>query len=88
MAIIITSPVQGSLKVTNSSASPVDSFYCNLQTIAVEGAPFDQSVSLVNSNGQNIVNFKLSNISTIGASGTTNFTLNNAVDAIASLIMK
>lgn len=89
MAIIITSPVTGSLKINNNSASPQSNYLCNLQTVNIIGNVFQQAVDIQNSNGQVIVELPLKNISNIGASGSAVFpTLQNAVDAIASLVMK
>ncbi len=92
MAILITSPVAGSLKITNTgtSASPQTQYFCNLQTVTVYGqltVPAEQDIYIANEQQQTIWQAKLSNLTNIGASGF-NFTLQNAVDAIASLIMK
>lgn len=96
MALIISSPLQGSLKVQNTnpsaSVSP-DSFYTNLSTTIVEGDPNYQTnspiigaVILRNVEG-NIATFPLASISAIAAS-TQTFGLKWAVDSVAGLIMK
>jgi hypothetical protein len=87
MSVIITSPVVGSLKINNSSASPQSNYLCNLQTVNVDGNPFSQSVSILNELQQPIYSVSINMLTSVGASGATNFTLQNAVDAIASLIM-
>lgn len=91
MAIIISSPSPGSLKITNNalSASPQTQYLCNLQTVTVYGqltVPAEQDIFIANSNQQVIFQTKLANISNIGASGF-GFTIQQAVDAIASLII-
>lgn len=88
MAIIVSSPVAGSLRINNSSASPQSNYLCNLQTVNIIGNVFQQAVDIQNSNGQVIVELPLKNITNIGASGVGAFpTLQNAVDAISSLVM-
>jgi len=89
MAILITSPAVGSLKVTNTSASPRSYYLCNNQTVNVYGDPnYQQNVIIANELQQTIFEAKLTDISTIGASVPAGgFTIQNAVDAIASLII-
>lgn len=87
MSIIITSPVAGSLKITNSSASPQSNYLCNLQTINVSGNPFFQQVNLANEQQQTIVSFPLTQLATIGGVAASGFTLQQAVDAISLLII-
>lgn len=86
MAVIITAPVTGSLKIFNSSASPQSNYLCNLQTMNISGDPFNQAVNIANSEQQTIYSVKLSNLSLVGAASVG--TLQAAVDAIATLIMK
>ncbi len=90
MAVLytITSPVAGSLKIQNSSASPQSNYLCNNQTVNVQGDPFYQAVSILNSNQQTIIQLPLLNIATIAASTPVNgFSLQQAVTEIANLIM-
>lgn len=86
MSIIITSPVVGSLKIQNTSASPQSNYLCNNQTVNVQGDPFYQAVNILNSQQQVIVQLPLSKIATIAAS-TMSFNLQQAVDQISALIM-
>jgi len=89
MAILVTSPVQGSLKINNSSASPQSQYFCNLQTVNIIGDVFQQAVDIQNSNGQVMIALPLNKITNIGASGSPQvFSLQSAVDAISSLVMK
>lgn len=89
MAIIITSPTVGSLKITNTSASPQSNYLCNNQTVNVNGDPNNQQqVYITNELQQIIFEAKISNITTIGASTPAGgFNIQQAVDAIASLII-
>lgn len=89
MAILITSPSPGSLKVTNTAASPLTNYLCNNETVNVYGEPNNQQeVYIANSNQQVIFSAKVSDITTIAASVPVGgFTLQNAIDAIASLII-
>lgn len=86
MAIILTAPKQGSLQVLNTAASPQSNYLCNLDTVIVIGNPWEQSVAIENFMEQVIMVLPLSKLQSIGASGGP-FTLPNAVDAIASLIV-
>lgn len=91
MATIITSPVAGSLKITTTSASPQSRFLCNLQTASVFGSlNYPQHIFISNADQLNIFDVGLANITSIGASGSAVFSgsIQNAIDAIASLIMK
>lgn len=88
MAILITAPVTGSLKITNTSASPQSNYLCNLQTAGVTGDALNLAVNITNNNGYNLAYIPLNKLTNVGASGAGSFTLQNAVDAISSLIMK
>ena len=87
MSIIVTSPVVGSLKINNSSASPQSNYLVNNQTVNVVGDVFQQAVNILNSNQQVIVALPLAKITQISAS-TQAFGLQFAVDSIATLLMK
>ena len=87
MSVIITAPSAGSLKITNSSASPQSSYLCNLESTIVSGDPFYNTINIANSNQQNIYSVSLNKLTTVGPSGAGSFTLQNAVDAISSLII-
>lgn len=90
MSILITASPQGTLKITNSSASPQSNYLTNLQTVGVIGNAQSLTVAITNSEGANLAEWKLSDIAGVGASGS--FTgangLQNAVSAINSLIVK
>ncbi len=86
MALIITSAGTHSLRVDNSAASPQANYLCNMDTVNVIGDVFQQAVVIQNSNGQVISTFPINQLTTVGASGAGSFTLQNGVDAIASLI--
>lgn len=96
MALIISSPVTGSLKVRNtnpSASTSPDTFYTNLSTVTVIGDPNYQTNSatigavILDSVPGNVATFPLASISQISAS-TQAFGLQWAVDSIALLIMK
>ncbi len=87
MALIITSAGSNSLKVNDSSASPQANYLSNLNSVNVIGDVFQQAVVLQNSNGQVMSTFPLSELATVAASTPTSWTLQNAVDAVASLII-
>lgn len=87
MSIIVSSPVVGSLKIQNTSASPQSNYLANNQTVNIVGDVFQQSVNILNSNQQVIVALPLNKITQIAAS-TQSFGLQFAVDAIATMIMK
>lgn len=97
MALLISSPVTGSLQVhnTNPAASLApDTFYTNLSTATVIGDPNYQAnspiigaVRLQNETQGEIAVFPLAFISQISAS-TQAFGLNWAVNSVAKLIMK
>lgn len=87
MAIIITAPVTGSLRINNSSASPTTNVLCNLSTVNVVGDVFQQAVNIQNNLGQVLQVIPLKSLTSVGASGSIS-TLQNAIDAISSLIMK
>ena len=97
--VVLTSPVQGSLKIDTygntpfSSASPVSRYWNNMQTVRVMGyTEFANStptfcVELANSNSQPMETFQLANIAQIGASPSTAFpTVQQAVNLISGLI--
>jgi len=86
MSIIITAPTVGSLKVANSSASPQNSYYCNLKTVSVQGDPFLQNVNVINMEGTPLLSIPVKNIALIGASASP-FSLQVACDDIAALII-
>ncbi len=88
MSIIISSPVAGSLKINNTSASPMNQYLCNLKTVTVNGDYGSNTARIINENGQPIIQIPYMQITSIGASGFGgNWSLVNAVDAIASLII-
>lgn len=89
MAILITSPTVGSLKITNTAASPQTNYLCNNQTVNVYGEPNNQQeVYIANSNQQVIWSSKVVNISTIAASTPVGgFTLQQAITEISNLII-
>jgi len=99
-AIVITSPVQGSIKVDTyattpyASASPIPRYYANLQTVTIDGAinqttPQLNYLQLTNVNKQPITSWLLSNIAQIGSSASPAFpTMESAINALAALIMK
>lgn len=87
MAIIVTSPITGSLKINNSSASPMSSYLCNLKTVTVNGDFSSGMVNILNQNGQPLIQLPLNKLTIVGASGAGSFTMQNAVDAISSLII-
>jgi hypothetical protein len=86
MAIIITSAGTHSLKVNNSAASPQASYLCNLDTVSVVGDVYQQAVNLQNSNGQVMAVFPVSELTTVAASSPASWTLQNAIQAVASLV--
>jgi hypothetical protein len=89
MAILISSPVTGSLKITNTAASPLSNYLVNNSTVNVGGDPNNQQQVFITNEQQDIIfQTKVSNITTIGASTPAGgFTMQNAIDAIASLLM-
>lgn len=88
MAIIITAPSQGSLKINNSAASPQSNYLCNLQTVTVSGDVFNQAVDISNELQQVIVSLPINKITTIAASTPVlGYNLQQAVDSIAALII-
>lgn len=87
MAIIITSAGTHSLRVNNSAASPQANYLCNMDTINVIGDVYAQSVAIQNSNGQVMQSIPIAQLTTVAASTPTSWTLQNAVQAIASLII-
>ncbi len=87
MAILVTSPAAGSLRITNTAASPMTNVLCNLYTVNVIGDVFQQAVNIQNSNGQVMQVIPISQLTTVSASVPSSWTLQNAVDAISSLIV-
>ncbi len=87
MAIIISSPASGSIRIQNTAASPMTNVLCNLYTVNVIGDPFQQAVAIQNSNGQVMQVIPISQLTTVSASVPSSWTLQNAVDAISSLII-
>jgi hypothetical protein len=90
MGILITAPTTGSLKITNTAASPQTNYLCNLQTVNVSGNyNYPNRVSIANSNQQVIFDANVSSITTIAASTPTDgFNLQQVITEIANLIMK
>ena len=90
MSILITSPVAGSLKIQNTSASPQTNYLCNLQTVNVNGNyQYPNHVFIQNSNQQVIFDANLSDITTIAASTPAGgFNLQQVITEISNLIMK
>lgn len=90
MAILITAPAAGSLKIQNTSASPQTNYLCNNQTVNVYGNYlYPNTVFIANSEQQVIFQANLTSISTIAASSPAGgFNLQQAVTEIANLIMK
>lgn len=90
MAILITSPVTGSLKITNTAASPQSYYLANNQTVNVYGNYlYPNQVFIANSNQQVIFQANVSGITTIAASTPAGgYNLQQAIDNIATLIMK
>lgn len=86
MAILISSPKSGSLKVQNTAASPQSSYLTNLSTCIVAGDYSANQVTITNNDNQLLAGFPLSQISTISAS-VQSFGMQWAVDSIATLIM-
>jgi len=87
MAIIITSPVTGSLRIQSTAASPQVSYLTNIATCIVSGDYSSNSVLITDTDNRLLEQFPVSSITRISAS-TQGFDLTFAVDAIASLIMK
>lgn len=87
MSIIVSAPIVGSLKINNSSASPLSMYLCNLKTVTVNGDFSSGMVNILNQNGQPLIQLPLNKLTTVGASGAGSFTMQNAVDAISSLII-
>lgn len=87
MAIIITSPAAGSLKINNSSASPQSQYLCNLVSTVVVGDPINQSVAIQNAEGGVMFSVQVKRLTTVAASSPAFWTIGNAVDAISSLII-
>lgn len=68
----------------------MNSYLCNLKTVTVNGDFSSNMVNILNSNQQAILQIPYKLITNIGASGANFgnvFSLVNAVDAIASLII-
>lgn len=80
--ILITSPIPGSLKITNNGSS---SYVCNAYTCTVVGDPFRQSANLLNEFGQSIYSFPLNKIRSVNGQIFLG-DLQGLVDVIAQLI--
>ena len=63
------------------------SVLCNLYTVNVIGDVYLQAVNIQNSQSQVIQSIPIAGLSTVSASTPTSWTLQNAVDAISSLIV-
>lgn len=88
MSYLITSPTAGSLKITNTAASPQSNYLCNNTTVNIIGDVFLQQVNILNSEQQLIQGIPLNKITTIAASTpVSGFNLQQAVDTIAALII-
>lgn len=90
MAILLSAPTIGSLKVQNTSASPMTMYICNLKTVTVTGDFSSNNVQVLNANGQPLLQIPVNKITNIGSSGANFgnvFSMDNAIAAVSSLII-
>ncbi len=87
MAITISSPAAGSLKITNTAASPMSNYLCNLKTVQVGANANSGEIYIQNELSQNIFTVQRVDLTTVAASTPTFWTFENAVAALASLII-